>query len=239
MQLIFAALVAIAVAWFVDTAWFPTVRSAIRQLPSQGEIRLGTLVWTGPPALLAEGHFLAFVVDPDHRAGIRSPAHIQVEFGATGVRVFSLFGYSDWAYPGQWIIQFNQTELRPWWGAWETPILWLTVVAVIAGLIGLWALVAALYAPAVWIGGFFANRDLNLLRSWKLAGAALMPGTLVLIAGIFFHGLGVLDMLQFLAAACAHVVTGWIYSAISPCFAPRLALLPPAGGNPFSPGGAR
>jgi hypothetical protein len=96
-----------------------------------------------------------------------------------------------------------------------------------------WALQATLYGSAAWLTGFFANRKLNLRGCWKLAGAALMPGALLMIAGIVFYGLGVLDLVEFMAAAGAHFVVGWIYLIVSPFFAPRL----PAGGvvrgNPF------
>src|SRR5215831_1390432 len=38
VQFIFATLVAAAVVWFLDTAWFPTIHNAIRKLPARGEI---------------------------------------------------------------------------------------------------------------------------------------------------------------------------------------------------------
>ena len=78
----FALLAAAAVVWFLDTAWFPTIRAAILQLPATGKISDGKLVWSGDnPVRLAESRFLALAVDLKHEGGARSPAHVQVEFG--------------------------------------------------------------------------------------------------------------------------------------------------------------
>src|SRR5256885_4262856 len=53
--LLFALLAAIALVWFLRSAWFPTVRQAIATLPAQGEVKSGKLNWQGDsPQLLAE-----------------------------------------------------------------------------------------------------------------------------------------------------------------------------------------
>src|SRR5205807_1820555 len=62
-----------------------------------------------------------------------------------------------------------------------------------------------------WLLGFFANRDLSARGSWRLAGAALMPGALFLSGAIVLYGLGGLDPIQLAAAAGAHLLIGWIY----------------------------
>src|SRR5215471_18622292 len=82
VQLVFASLAAVVLVWFLDEAWFPIIRSAIATMPEKGQIRRGHLDWRGEPIVtLAEGRFLAFVVDLDHKGSIRSTAHLQVEFG--------------------------------------------------------------------------------------------------------------------------------------------------------------
>src|SRR5262249_34942862 len=83
VQFLFALLAAAAVVWFLQVAWFPTIRQAIEQLPAAGEIHGGRLDWGGDttPRILAEGHFLALALDLDHSGAIRSPAHVQVELG--------------------------------------------------------------------------------------------------------------------------------------------------------------
>jgi hypothetical protein len=222
VQLIVALLAAGTVVWFLHRAWFPVISEAIRQLPLQGELRSGRLDWPGPtPARLAEGRFLALVVDLDHAGEARSPAHVQVEFGRTDYLVFSLLGYVQGAYPQGWAVAFNRTELGPWWGAWAPAILALAAGLVVVGLMVTWACLATVYSLPVWLVGFFANRDLGLWGSWRLAGAALMPGALFMCAVVILYGCGALDLVRLAAAAALHLVMAWVYLLISPWCLPR------------------
>ena len=82
VQFLVTLVVAAAFVWLLYDGCFPAVREAISQMPPEGEIRSGKLNWRGEsPQLLAEGRFLAFIVDVDHAGDIRSPAHLQFEFG--------------------------------------------------------------------------------------------------------------------------------------------------------------
>src|ERR1019366_10233505 len=112
VQFIVALGAAASVVWFLHRAWFPIIGEAIRQLPPQGELRSGRLDWQGPtPSRLAEGRFLALIVDLDHFGEARSPAHVQGEFGRTDCMVFSLLGYVRGEYPHGQEVAFNRTEL--------------------------------------------------------------------------------------------------------------------------------
>jgi hypothetical protein len=234
VQFVIASIAAAATVWFLSDGCFPTVRAAIRKLPVAGEIHAGRLNGPGPtPQLLAEGRFLAFIVDPDHSGQIHSPADVQIEFGAQTVRVLSLLGYQDFPYPPDQIIAFNRTELEPLWGAWEPEWLAITVLAVVAGLMLLWAALATVYFLPAWLMGFFANRNLNFRGSWKLAGAALMPGALLLTAAIVLYGLAALDLIQFCFLFGAHFALGWIYLFLSQLFLPRIDSTRPED-NPFT-----
>jgi hypothetical protein len=234
VQFVVAALAATAIVWFLSANCFPTVRAAIRNLPAAGAIRSGRLDWPShTPQVLAEGRFLAFIVDPEHSGQIHSTADVQIEFGRETVRVFSLLGYLEWNYPSDWIIAFNRTELEPLWGAWEPEWLAITVLAVVVGLMLLWAVLATVYFLPAWLVGFFANRNLNLRASWKLSGAALLPGALLLSAAVVLYGLGALDVVQFCFIYGAHFPLGWIYLFLSQLFLPRLESAPTEG-NPFS-----
>jgi len=233
VQFIVAVLAASAVDCFLDMGCFPTISAAVKQLPDQGEIRANRLNWHGEsPMLLAEGGFLAFDVDLEHAGQIHSPAQVQIEFGKESVRVFSLLGYREWDYPSGWIVAFNRTDLEPLWGAWKPDILAIATGAVIAGLMLSWAVLATIYFLPVWLICFFAERDLNFRQSWRLAGAALMPGALLLTAAIAFYALGALDLIQMSFALGAHLVLGWIYLFISPLFLTRAS--PAEKQNPFS-----
>lgn len=219
VQFTIALLVAAAVVWFVYHSCFPTIRQAIRQMPAEGQIRSSRLDWPGdPPRLLAEGRFLAFSVDMNHAGDIRSPAHLQVEFGRSGILFRSLFGYLDAPYPVGWVVDFNRTELEPWWGAWQPALLAVTAVCVVTCLMLNWLVLATLYALPAWLIAFYANRDLSLRASWKLSGAALMPGALLMACAILLYDLAMLDLVHMVFVFGAHLVAGWVYLIVSPRF---------------------
>jgi hypothetical protein len=235
VQFIFALVAAIAVVWFLRTSWFPTIREAIENLPAQGEMKSGKLEWTADsPHLLGEGHFLAFVVDTNHTGLLRSPAQIQVEFGRDDIYFYSLAGYKEWLYPPDWNFGVNRSELKPKWGAWEPPILWLAFAGTMAWCLASWWVLATVYFLPIWLGGFFGNRDLKIFQSWRLAGAALMPGALVMIATIVAYGFGVLDLVQLAAAVVAHVLVGWVYAFWGAWVTPKVSVAAGPAKNPFA-----
>lgn len=235
VQFIVALLVAAAMVWFLFGGCFPTVRYAIRQLPDTGEIRSGKLNWRGNAAqLLAEGTFLAFSVNLEYAGDIRSPAHWQIEFGREDMRIHSLLGYREASYPAGWVVAFNRKELEPWFGAWQPALLALAALGVVIYLMVSWFVLATLYAVPVWLAGMFANRDLTLAASWRLAGAALMPGALLMVAAILLYDFGVLDLVQMTVVMVAHVVLGWIYLGVSLLFLPRPEEVAAQGKNPFA-----
>jgi len=236
MQFLVALLVAAAVVWFLYDGCFPTIREAIRQMPGEGEIRSGQLDWHGDsPRLLAEGRFLAFSVDLDRAGDIRSPAHLQVEFGRDGILFRSLFGYLETRYPNGWVIAFNRTELQPWLGAWRPWLLTIAAAGVIVYFMLSWAALATLYAVPAWLIAFYANRDLNFCASWKLSGAVLMPGALLMGGAILFYDLAVLDLVHMMFVFGAHLLVGWVYLIVSPWFLTPDCSGPAGKKNPFAP----
>jgi hypothetical protein len=235
VQFMFALLAAVALVWFLQTAWFPTIREAIRQLPEQGEMKAGKLNWSGDsPISLAEGHFLAFVVDTNHSGALRSPAQVQIEFGRGDIYFYSLAGYTAWPYPKEWNFGFNRAALQPWWGAWQPPILWMAFGGMLLWCLVIWTALATVYCLPVWIAAFFANRDLSAARSWKLSGAALMPGALVMICAIVVYGFGVLDLLQLAVAVGAHLIVSWVYLVWAVSVSPKLQAGAGEQKNPFA-----
>jgi len=235
VQFIVALLVAASVVWLLYDGFFPTVTAAIQRLPEAGQIRLAKLDWRGEPAqLLAEGRFVAFNVDLDHSGSIRSPAHIQIEFGRDKLLALSLLGYAEYRYPSGWIIAFNRPELMPKWGAWQPAWLAIAAIGVMAWLFCSWIVLATIYAGPIWLTAFFANRDLTLRGSWKLAGAALMPGALALAAASLAYDLAMLDLVQMTFVFGFHFVLGWIYAGISLLFVPRHPTVSAVHQNPFA-----
>jgi hypothetical protein len=236
VQFSIALLVAAAVLWFLYDGCLPTVREAIRQLPAEGEIRSGRLDWRGDsPRMLAEGRFLAFSVDVDRTGDFRSPAHLQVEFLRDGILFRSLFGYLETRYPGGWVIAFNRTELQPWWGAWQPWLLATAAAGIIVYLMLSWQALATLYAAPTWLIAFYANRDLSLRASWKLSGAALMPGAVLMAGTILFYDLAILDLVHMMFVVGAHLVLAWVYLIVSPWFLPPDSMAVARGKNPFVP----
>ena len=101
----------------------------------------------------------------------------------------SLSGCAEMRYPAKCIISFNRKELKPWWGAWQPALLAGTALAVVGGLLMVWLVLETLYAVPVWLLAFFANRDLRLHEACRLAGAALMPGALLMSVAIVLSGI--------------------------------------------------
>jgi hypothetical protein len=233
VQCLLALVVALIVVWVLASGVFPTVSEAIGQLPDTGQILQGELtVPDASPQLLAEGPFLAFIIDQKHSGTIRSPAQFQFEFGGDSLLVFSLFGAVEIDYPSDQSFYFNRTDLQPKWGAWEPDLLGLAGVAVFFGLIVSWNLLATVYFLFAWLIAFFANRDLSLIQSWRLAGAALMPGGLLMALSLWLYGVGAFDLVKLCFAFVMHLIIGWVYLFVSPLFLHRA--VPASGKNPFA-----
>lgn len=234
VQLIVALLVGGTVAWVLRDTYFPTISAAIAQLPATGEIRSGQMDWRGEsPRLLAEGKFLAFSVDLEQAGAIRSPAHLQLEFGKRRLVLRSLLGYAAVDYPRAWIIAVNRTELSPLWGAWRPWLLVATIGGVAIYLLASWWLLATLYCAPVWLIGYFANRELGWRASWRLASAALLPGAFVMMMAFSFYDLGALDLVRLGVVFVGHLAVGWIYVGVSLFLLPRLADATKIKANPF------
>jgi hypothetical protein len=235
VQFIVALLTAAAVVWFLDDGCFPTISEAIQKMPAAGEIRSGKLDWRGDPAqLLAEGKFLAFDVDVENSSRIHSTADVQIEFGRDSIRIFSLLpGSSEIPYVPDRSAPFNRAELEPLWGAWAAEILFIAAVTLAAGLMLSWWMLATIYFLPVWLLGFYADRKLNFRECWKLSGAALLPGALLMAAGILLYDFGFLDLVSLVFVFAAHFALVWIYLFLSQLFLPRISEMPPKR-NPFN-----
>ena len=231
-----ALLVAGTVVWFLTSAWFPTVRAGIDRLPMQGAIISGRMNWFGDaPQSLAECRFLAFAVDLNHKGQARSPAHIQVEFGQNDIRIFSLFGCLQAPYPKSYRIASTSQELKPWWGAWEPAILAIATGSVVGSACSssgqsLQPCIVSRYGCL----GLYLDRALAFCGSWRLAGAALMPGALVLSAAIGLYGLGGMDVVRLVTAFALHLVLGWVYLILGALAGPKLQSSLDSKTNPFT-----
>jgi hypothetical protein len=236
VESISALLAAAAVVWFLAAAWFPTVRQAIRQLPQQGVIRQQHLISSRSSATpLAASRLLAFVVNVEDRRPGSLPSDVIVKFHKNDFQICSLFGCLVFAYPKEYSVGFNRPELEPWWGAWEPIILGMAVIAVVAALLLNWAILATLGFVVVRLIAFFKDRKLSWPGSWRLASAAFVPGTLLLIGAIVLYGLEMIDLIHFLLLLVLHFVVGWIYLIASPLTLRRSSGAAALPANPFAP----
>ncbi len=232
-----ALLVAASALCFLISAWFPAIQKAIARLPDKAAIRRGQLEWNGPaPAWLSEGTFLSIIVDPAGDSPAGQIADVQLKLGRAGFHTCSLFGCLTVSYPKQWTVALNRAEAEPWWGAWRPFLLVGIGASVVIGLMAIWLALATLYSLPLRLAAFYSDRQVTWPGCWRMAGAAQLPGALLMSGAIFLYGFNRLNLVGFLFAWLLHVVIGWIYLSIAPSRLPRLAGAPRRG-NPF--GGAR
>ena len=234
VQFVVALIAACSVGWALHTCWYPVISAAVEHLPEKGMLRRGRLECSGDPVQsLAENHWLSLAIDLQHTGRAHSPSHLQLEFGQTDLRIYSVFGLAELPYPRSAAVPFNYSELKPWWGAWAPMLLALSTLSTAFALFLSWAMLATLYCVVAWLVGFYLNRDLTLLGSWRLAGAALMPGALVMAGAVIAYGLGKLDLVHLLGAWFFHLLLGWVYLVFGASAAPKIPDVVSPGINPF------
>jgi len=86
----------------------------------------------------------------------------------------------------------------------------------------------------VWLVAFLADRQCSLGGGWRLAGAALMPGALLMCSAIVLYGWGAYDLVRLAAAGAAHVVIGWLYLCVSLLRLPPYEKTTAVRENPFA-----
>lgn len=233
-----ALLSAGTVVWFLNSAWFPTIRAAIHELPAQGQIvgqELRAPRISSKP--LAEHRFLGFVVLISGNDGTDLSSHIAVKFRQRNVDVCSIFGCLRFAYPPGWIIEFNRPELEPRWAAWEPILSGAAAVLMFLGLLLIWAALSFIYSSVAWLTAKIRKRALSWTGSWAMSAAALMPGALLMVAGIWTYGLGVLDVLQFVVLVAIHFLSAWVYIGFAIGALPKRGVASQST-NPFAPPGS-
>jgi hypothetical protein len=236
LQLLMALLAGGAVVWFLARAWCPVIGQAIGQLPERGEIRGQRLCINGPPpGLLAANQYLALTVALGQEPAQVSQADLVVVFRTEGIELCTLVGCLKLVYPAGYVIQFNRPELLPWWGAWRPVLLGGSGAAIGLGGLVLWNIVATVYAVVLRLVPRRLRRALTLGAGWKLASAALVPGALLLVAGLILYGLGVVDWLRLGLIVAFHILLGWIYILTALPLLPQGPPKPRTSSNPFAP----
>jgi hypothetical protein len=236
-QLLMSLFVGLVAAWFLHAAWFPPISQAIRHLPASGDIVNGRLQWTNAaPVTLAGNRFLAIVVDPDHTGRAGQTSDLQVEFGRAEARLSGLLGVAPIRYPADQVVAFNRRDLMPWWGAWSQAVLSGAIAGTVLGLLLTWALLAAVYTPVTRAVASFFDRPLRWSQAWRLGGAALMPGALLMAGAIGLYGWNLIDLVRLGFVMVFHLVAGWVFLVVSVLCLPRAQAIVPVKGNPFAQG---
>jgi len=237
VEVVVALIAAGAVMWFCSSEWFPAVRQAIRQLPEQGAIHNQELDASiaGPRVLAENPPFILLILDPERSRNASQTSDVVIELHKTNFQICSIFGCLVLRYPKGAAVEFNRAAMAALWGAWEPALLAIAGAGVMLFLLISWSLLATLYCVLVRLLGFFKDRELGWRGSWYLASASLMPGALLLTAGVWAYGLRwKIDLIRLLTLFIVHFVVGWAYLAISPLFVPSLTTLLPRGANPFA-----
>jgi len=231
LQIIFALLAAAGVVWFLRGVWCPPIREAIGNLPASGAIRSGQLeIGTLATERFVTNRFLTFALDPDSSRRHSYAADVFVIFRQTHFEVCSLFGCADFWYPAR-NAPFNRLELEAKWGAWEPVLLGMAATVTALGLLFAWWMLATIYFLFVWTLAFFLDRQLTLGGSWRLCGAALLTGALLLTLGIVAYGLGAADLVRLLIIAILHVILPWALILFATSALPHVTVR--RGVNPF------
>jgi hypothetical protein len=236
IQLLVALLSALVVLWFFSSAWFPVVRQAIEALPETGAIQARQL--TTPydsPEPLAMNQFFGAVLDTRNRVTATVASDMVIECRAREFRLCSIFGCHVSRYPASWQLDFSRTSMLALWEAWKPHLLWMTAAGTVVWLMAVWTVLATLYAPLVKGLVFFREREASLSACWRLAGAALMPGAIFLLAGLVLYGIGVIGLIEFLVLAGLHVVVAWVFLFLPVQHLPWRAGAVVKGANPFQP----
>ncbi len=196
-----ALIVAVTVVRFLAAGWWPVINRAVSQLPAEGEIRSGRLVWpTNAVTTLADNGLLAIVINPTDLLKAGQSADLQLEFRATELDVESLFGYVPVPYPSGWIISLNHTDLEPLWGAWRPHLLVATGALVVPGLLCFWSLLAGPLALFVAAYARLLGRQSSRAGAWRLCMAAMAPGALVFALAMLGYTARQINLAEWLLA---------------------------------------
>ena len=234
-QVAFAFLSGLVLAWFLGTSILPAVRALIEQLPDEGSLESGTLRIPSLPAdgVVVERSWLAVMVDLDQTARSSTGHALELRLTRSGIQLCTGVGCGFIPYGKEWSLSFGRLELRPWWDAWQPVMLAGSGFALIVFLLSVWWILATLYCVVPRVTAFFADRALNLPGAWKLSAAALLPGAVIMVAGILGLGLGWIDPVRWVLVVALHMVIPLAYLVVSPLYLPRREAARAALSNPF------
>jgi hypothetical protein len=235
LQAFTAMAAGLALAWALHHTWLPVLRTAVANWPGLVRCEQGRFEFPAPqPRLLAEGHDLALVLDPDHRGTVRAPSLLQVQWGRETVRLLGPWGQWEGGYPRFWSFEWDGTAAQAAWQAWEPILSVLLAGATSVGVVVGWYGLAGLYWLPLRLGAGGLGRVTRPGLLWRVALAAQLPGTWFLVASLVAFGVGWVNVLRLGVAFGLHWVISWICLVGLVWVLPSGGSRPPGRGNPFA-----
>ncbi len=234
VQLLFALGSAVAVLFFVTTNVSPVIGDLIRQIPEEAVMSRGEIIGLGAAKPAAAAAFLSVSLSATAAVVPDRPADLDVRFGATNFSACGILGCVTRAYDPSWTFAIGRGYLEPKWGAWKPLVYIVVALAVMAGLMVLWAAWATVYFLPVRLLAFFFDRELTIIGSWKMSGAAQMTGSLVQAVGIVLYALRLLDLPLLAGVMALHFLVSWVYLPWVLVKRPKVEKAAKAVGNPFA-----
>jgi hypothetical protein len=232
-----AVLFAGASIWFLGHCYAPVVTGEIHRMPKGAGLAGGQLTGV-PDVAIYETKFLSIAITGNDNADLDQSADVQIALRRDHLEISSMlssaFGSVEMDYPRLLSVDLSRSHLEPWWGAWRPIAVVAAGLGVAVGLVLLWWALAWIYAPGAKLAAWFFDRQLTWPGAWRLACAALLPGAVLLAAGLVLYGSQMVDVFGLGYFAGVHLLAGWVYLLAAPAFAPRLSGAA-ARRNPFSP----
>ncbi len=213
-QLAFALATAIVFLWAFDVAWARGIERAIGSLPDEARIQNGILEWGGTQSMiLHQGPFVSFVVDPEGRREDGLATDITVSLESDRVAIRSFLGWASIRYPVTLRIPLTRVYLTSAVTAWKVPFFLALGGTVVAALLVSWLALSLAYGLVVWFGAIVLGRPVPFRIARRLAGASLLPGSVLMVSAIALYATRQMGLIGFLVVAPLHIVVGWIYCA--------------------------
>ncbi|MBR5691523.1 MAG: hypothetical protein IKX46_06175 [Verrucomicrobia bacterium] len=222
VELVIALFCSLSILWFVCDAYFPIVGQAIDSLPEEEvSITNNRLVWDERDGVLAQSSKLAISINAYGGPKQLTDSDLTLELAMRSFKLHCINGYYT-EIPYQ-IDRFplNRQRVTSWWKAWMGPLIFWIIFISFCSLVFVWQILSFLYMFGVKIIAWAARRQVEWTGAYMLSGASLMPGALLMTAGIFCYSIGCISLEGLGIIAAAHIGLAWIFLLISSLLLPK------------------
>lgn len=196
-----ALLVGVAAERFVTSAWLPVVDAAVARLPATSHLAQGRLHWPSNTVVeLGRTPFLLLRVNLPSTPVPGQTADVEVEASAGELTIGSLFGYGIVPYPATLELDLGRGTVEPLWATWRPYARAAVCGGVVLGVWLSWFGLAFLATPFLRLLAAILRRDVTWTGCWRLAVMALLPGALIVAAGLGLYTSGGFRLVDFVVA---------------------------------------